>query len=286
MLSIFVMYSTDRSQALGYTIHFLEQMYGYSQCQKILVVDGQSDIHPKGWDVVEVPRNKGKFCWGRMWDAGVGVSKYETIIYLDSDRLLPKRLLTCVLDNIAEDTFLYTSPHFQMYEVLPVESCRKFVETNDLSATVQLDEFLAKLKFDPKTGVPHHGSGKNVMSGCTAFTRSTYIKLGGVDHWYCGHGAYADTDFHYQAAVGGCRFVDLQLPELHFPHSKLDDKRDEINKDDLNRLALDNFIYYCNKWCLPLTIAQDLANLIGLRSPAKYINNKVKELRAIARGSC
>ena len=33
------------------------------------------------------------------------------------------------------------------------------------------------------------------MSGSVAFTKKTYIRLGGVDPWYRGHGAFADTDF-------------------------------------------------------------------------------------------
>jgi hypothetical protein len=279
------MYSTDRTEALAFTLKFLEGMELYPDCQKTLVVDGKSDIKPKGWDLVEVPRVNGKFCWGRMWDAGVLTARHEKVLYLDSDRLLPKRFLIEVAKHTVDDVFVYTSMHFMMSELLSPESCRKFLESQDLGTLLLCDEYMGRVKFDARGGEPHHGPGKNVMSGSTAFTRSTYLRVGGVDHWYCDHGAYADTDFHQQTAVAGCRFVDLGLPELHYPHAKLDKNMTEVDKNELKMLALDNFIYYCNKWRLPLTLAESLAVLTGLRSPARYVNTVVKGLRAIAKVS-
>jgi len=275
LLSIFIMYSTDRYAALQHTLACLRVMPGYEESQKTLVVDGKIDRIPEEWEAVQVPRIENKFCWGRMWDAGVCTAKHEKIIYLDSDRLLPKNYLQKVEKIVEDDVFVFTSKHFNMLSDTPVVTCQKFlngwIEINDR-------EIAGKIRYEPRFQEPYHGPSKNVMSGSTAFTKKTYFRLGGVDHWYCGHGAYADSDFHMQASVGGCYFADLEIPELHYPHAKLSEDRSELDQHTLYRLGLDNFIYYCKKWNLPMALAENLAVRCGLKKPTRYIDKKVRAL--------
>lgn len=285
MLSIFIMYSTDRAKALDYTLSCLRDMPLYDQCQRTLVVDGKIDTIPADWQAVQVPRVGGKFCWARMWDAGVYTAQFDKIIYLDSDRLLPKGYLEQVNDKCMDDVFIYTSRHFMMTADIPLANCKKLLEAKDFEEIIRQVEYLGKLKYETRFGEPFHGPSKNVMSGSTAFTKRTYWRLGGVDHWYCGHGAYADSDFHMAAAVGGCAFVDLDLPELHFPHAKLAEDRHEMTRKELFRAGLDNFIYYCYKWGLPLALAESLANRCYLQRPQEYVRKKIKKLKEDAKGS-
>jgi GT2 family glycosyltransferase len=275
LLSIFVMYSNDREAAFLKTQEFLREMPLYEECQKTLVVDGRIHKYYEDWQTIEVPRVSGKFCWGRMWDAGVMSAKNENVIYLDSDRLLPSNFLEKVLSRIKDDTFLFTSSHFLMYKVLPTDECREFLEDEDCFSN---PKFVGLVQYDPRFKEPVHGPSKNVMSGSTAFKRSTYLKIGGVDHWYCGHGAYADTDFHYQASLAGCKFVDLFLPELHYPHSKNDNSGNKIPNDKLKLMALDNFIYYCMKWKLSLALAENVALKMSIKDPKKYVSSRAKLL--------
>lgn len=269
------MYSSDRREAFEHMVSFLEDMPLYNNCQKTIVADEESNISLPGWGLIKIPRIDGKFCWANMWNAGVLTAEHEKVIYLDSDRLLPRNFLQQCVKEIRDDLFVYTSHHFIMLEKKPLDWSKEVVALLSEGADIFLNEdIIGTIKFDPRFGEPVHGPGKNVMSGCTGFTKKTYFRLGGVDPWYCGHGAYADTDFHFQAATYGCDFVDLKMPELHYPHEK---KTQDalLSKDELAVLGLDNFIYYCHKWQLPLTLAEDLSQYLGVES--SYVSEKIKE---------
>ena len=277
LLSIFIMYSTDRAKALSYTISCLRDMDLYDKCQKTLVVDGKIDIVPPEWNVVQVPRFS-KFRWSSMWDAGVCTARNKKVLYLDSDRLLPNNFLQMVVDSLKDNVFVFTSNHFMMEKDIDLDLCKLFLK--DVSGGKVLGEgFDGSVRYEPRFKQPVHGPGKNVMSGSTAFTKETYFRLGGVDSWYKGHGAYADTDFHFTAAMGGCKFIDLGVPELHFPHSKLNKSNESIDEMTLRRFGLDNFIYYCDKWRLPMALAESLAHECGIKRPARYIERKIDDLR-------
>lgn len=247
----------------------------YDQCQKTLVVDEKMDRACEGWHVVEVPRVDTEFSWANMWDAGVASSRFDTVLYLDSDRLLPRSYLGQVVNNMHDGVFVFTSRHFQMLKEASLENCWDFLER--ASDEMMNADLLGALRFEQRYQNPLHGPGKNVMSGNTAFTKRTYMELGGVDHWYRGHGAYADTDFHFWAALQGCKFVDLELPELHCPHKK-ELNGGSLDEMTLRRLGLDNFIYYCWKWDLPMALAENLSVDCGIQSPARYVDKRLEVL--------
>lgn len=271
------MYSIDRSEPLDYTLSCLRDMYFYEDCQKTLIVDGKIDRIPEDWEVLQVPRLNGKFCWGRMWDAGVFSAQFEKVFYLDSDRLLPKNFLKLINEKLEDDLFLFTSMHFAMHQILPIAHCKEILSQETAEEMINA-ALLGSLRYEVRHAEPYHGPGKNVMSGSTAFTRKTYMRLSGVDQWYCGHGAFADSDFHMQAALAGCRFLDLELPEIHYPHNKLGENKNPIEDKELYRLGLDNFIYYCNKWRLPTVLVESYAARAGISRPASYIARRSKEI--------
>ena len=276
MLSIFVMYSNDRQDAFLYMLEILKKMPLFEESQKILIVDGTLERYYPGWSFVEVPRIDGEFCWGRMWDAGVLNAKHDKIVYLDSDRLLPRKFLKLVSDNIQDNTFVFTSQHFIMHKVMDIDECVKLLEADDYFTN---PNFGTCLFYDPRFQDPVHGPAKYVMSGSTGFTKHTYLSLGGVDQWYCGHGAYADSDFHYQALLAGCKFVDLGLIELHYQHEKRDASNKALSAQDLRMLSLDNFIYYLSKWNLPVTLAENVALKMNVKDPKKLVAEKLRLFR-------
>lgn len=273
------MYSSDRQDALDRTISCLRNMDLYNQCQKTLIVDGKCNVALHDWNVVEVPRIGGKFCWAYMWDAGVNSARFDKVLYLDSDRMLPRNYLELVKEHVDDGVFVFTSNHFMMLKELPVEKCQELLDRFEVDGVLTDEEFLGSARFEARFEHPVHGPGKNVMSGSTAFTKSTYWALGGVDPWYRGHGAFADTDFHFAARIGGCQFVDLNVPEFHFPHPKRDNEGNEIEEMKLRRMGLDNFIYYCLKWGLPLALAENVAHSCDIRRPDKYVQKRAKELQ-------
>jgi len=278
MLSIFIIYSTDRGRQLNFTISCLRDMELYRTCQRTLIVDGKIDRVPEDWEVIQVPRIKGEFSWAQMWNAGVYSASFDIVLYLDSDRLLPNGYLQKVVDNAEDDLFLFTSKHFMVLGDLPLNSCKQFLRDNYAKGIFIEDDFLGVIRYEPRFGEPLHGPGKNVMSGNTAFTKRTYTRLGGIDPWYRGHGAFADTDFLLHSFRNGCRSLDLNLPELHYHHSKQSEEGD-IDEQALRKMGLDNFIYYCNKWGLPMVLARNLALECGVKKPTRYIDKRLDNLR-------
>lgn len=272
MISIFIFYSPDRINALKATISCLKEMEFYEKCQKTLIVDEKTDYLPEDFNLIRVPRINGKFNWSRMWDAGVYSAKFQTVLYLDSDRLLPKNFLSLIKNKIKPEVFLFTSLHFMMIRELSLEECKSFL-SKPLEDMLQDNKYFGKLRFEVRSENPLVGPGKNVMSGSTAFLKSTYEKLGGVDPWYEGHGAFADTDFHLHASRSGCQFIDLKLIEIHYFHEKIE-KNHALSKKELDKLGLHNYIYFCKKWNLPVVLAEDLANKIGIEKPREYVSDK------------
>lgn len=269
------MYSPDRRKAFEVMLAFLSKMSLYNRCQRTLVVDGASDTIYEGWKNVEVPRIDGEFCWANMWDAGVATAKHDKIIYLDSDRLLPAGFLQQMNQSIEDDVFVFTSNHFQLLQDMLVEECVELIEHIEQRNTVKM---MGKVRFEPKFSNPVHGSGKNVMSGCTGFTKKTYYRLNGVDPWYRGHGAFADTDLHFSAKLHKCKFIDLGVLEMHYHHSKLGNDGKAFDAVTLRQLSLDNFIYYCIKWKLSNGLAEGMAADAGIRHPAKFVQRRKKEI--------
>jgi hypothetical protein len=272
------MYSTDREEALKYTLSSLMDMPGYLEAQKTLVVDGCMEGHrPQDWGIVEVPRFDNKFSWGNMWDAGVGSAAFDIVLYLDSDRLFPPDFLNRIVKSIEKDTFLFTSQHFMILEDMSVEKCKMFLRKASIEGVLMDDDYFGKLQYDPRWPEPIHGPGKNVMSGGTAFLKETYYKAGPVDPWYCGHGAYADVDYHYQAKLAGCKFLDLRVPELHYHHDKKDDGK-KLDERSIRLKGLNNFIYYVWKWGLSTKYAENLAHNLSMLDSRDYISKKMAEL--------
>jgi hypothetical protein len=259
------------------TISHLKQMGYFEECQKTIVLDGDVPEVVDGFEVVRVPRIGGSFNWARMWDAGVATARHPIVWYLDSDRLLPRNYIQLLLETVKDDVFAFTTRHFMVLNELSDEAIQAFLTADEPGGLLMSEGYIGKLKFDPRFPAPPMGPGKNVMSGNTAFTKRTYLKLKGVDPWYRGHGAYADTDFHMAAERAGCTFHDLEVPELHCHHHKLSEQKEALPTPTLHQMGLDNFIYFCKKWDLPISYAENLATRIGVHHPVKYVHAKLKE---------
>ena len=276
MISIFVMYSSDRKSAFQIMLEFLKEMELYDSCQKTLVADQNCNFYPDGWEVVKVPRINGKFCWADMWNAGVGTAINDIVLYLDSDRLLKSDFLKIVMDKIVPKTFVFTSNHYMLLKECDFAFCKELLYS--IGDVDFFSRFAGTIEFEPKYTVPNHNYGKNVMSGCVAFHKEDYWKSGGVDRWYCGHGAFADTDYHNQVHQMGYNFLNIEVPELHyFHHKKSGDKN--LSKLDIYKLSIDNFIYYCDKWRIPLSKAASMAHQAGAKKPLSYVKKRLSFLK-------
>tara|TARA_Y100000034_G_scaffold42710_2_gene52293 strand:- start:15351 stop:16190 length:840 start_codon:yes stop_codon:yes gene_type:complete len=272
MISIFIMYSSDRKTYLEKQIEHMRNMPLYDKCQKILVLDGELNVDFEELEVVPLNRD-GEFVWADAWMAGVNHSKHEKILYLDSDRLLPLSYLERIEPLIQDNRFIYTSNLFTLclwpgkgvvdtlLSMTPAEA-RK--ELSDLRKGMIID--------DPRFKIPVPRHGKNPMSGNTAFTKTTFIDSGGVDPWYKGHGAFADSDYFMQMYDLNADFYDVEdIVELHFGHTKKNEEGKSLSDRELGLLSLDNFIHYCKKWGISRQRAIDVAKSWRIQEPDKYV---------------
>lgn len=272
MISIFIMYSSDRRTYLEKQIEHMRNMSLYDECQKILVLDGELNIDFEELEVVSLNRGY-DFVWSEAWDAGVNHCKNEKILYLDSDRLLPLDYLEKIEPLIQHDHFVYTSNLFTLC-LWP----GKGIVDNLLQMTPeQVREELKDLKEgmiidDPRFKRPLPRHGKNPMSGNTAFTKTTFRQSGGIDSWYVGHGAFADSDYFMQMYKLGAEFVDVDdAVELHFGHTKKNKEGKNLTGRELGLLSLDNFIYYCKKWEISKQRVIEVARSWRVNNPEEYV---------------
>lgn len=274
------MFSPDREVQLDYTIRCLEAMPGYEDCQKVLVCDGKPRTIPKDFSTIIVPRINGQFSWSNMWEAGVSTAKHEIVWYLDSDRLLPPDYLSLVKDLTTHNVFIFSSRHYFVLKSMPIQVLQDLLPREDFLWDERAE---AAFRYEARYLEPPPGPGKNVMSGNTAFTKSTFFALKGVDPWYCGHGAFADTDFHMTAKVAGCTFVDTKANEFHYHHEKIEAGK-ALSDQELFQLSLRNFTYYCLKWDISLSYAEYYALQSGLsRKHVKEIARELTRTNAVCR---
>lgn len=275
MISIFIMYSPDRKTYLGKQIEHMRNMPLYEKCQKILVLDGENNVDFEELEIVPLERGC-EFNWSQAWNTGVNHCKYEKILYLDSDRLLPLDYLERIEPLIKDNTFVYASNLFTLCLWPGKDVIDSLLNMTPNQAREEIKDIKKGLIVDDtKFNVPIPRYGKNPMSGNTAFTKSTFRDSGGVDPWYEGHGAFADSDYFMKMYKKGANFLNVSdVVELHFGHTKKDDEGNIFSDKELGVMALDNFIYYCKKWSINLQRAVDMAKSLQIRSPAKYVTTQ------------
>lgn len=236
MLTIFILYSPDRLNELVHTIYSLQEMDGYKDCQKILCVDGQTNTWPSDFEIIEVNRpESGFYCWAKMWDVAVDQAIHDNILYLDSDRILPKSFLTQVLDNIEDNAFLFPDTLYKMAKTVGYKEISVIRELRHISNSFGwLDN---RVYSNPWDAIAR----KNPMSGCVAFTKSTFKQSGGLDYSFQGWG-YPDTDYFASTYNLGCKFIPLECTEYHLYHAYGEDHY------YVSLMGLWNGLKFCRKW--------------------------------------
>jgi hypothetical protein len=243
MFSIAIFYSEDRLLQLRQTIECLEEMDGYGQCQKMLCADGVTNVCPTDFDILEVQRPGPYYCWATVWEAALSRARYENILYLDSDRILPGDYFRRALAELADDTFVFPARLYNLEADVPTDVLKRI--RDNVGSYPHLLRADHRVWDDPASSVRR----KNPMSGCVAFTKTTYRNSGGMDSAYTGWG-YPDTDYFTKTFRAGCRFVPIDCDELHLKHGYRQGPRNSARLFCLTNLW--NGVYYHRKWMLPL----------------------------------
>ncbi len=245
MLSLIVLYSPDRRSQLDVTISCLRAMQGYESCQKILVVDGKLVGHYPEFEVCEVVRNGPYFNWSRSWGAGLARCQFDTVWYLESDRILPPNYISLIAQNIKPRSVLYSQYLFKLKHNVDFAIAKKLRDLSQAWGPVVPKRFSRQAMLDRRLPHPPDPNflhyGKASFSGNAAFLRSTLNEIGGVDERYEGAGLF-DTDLHYAACARGVLLVKLPATELHQNHTY------SIRSDEFILINIWNALLFCKKW--------------------------------------
>ncbi|MCK9458354.1 MAG: glycosyltransferase family 2 protein [Proteobacteria bacterium] len=235
MLSIVVLYSTDRHRQLINTIDCLNDMDYVATCEKILCVDGQTDIHPEGWRVLEIER-RGKFYrLGEALNAAIEASSGNHIWYLDSDRILPTNFLNNA-SLIEDGLFIFPKYLFSFKEDVDISSIRMVRDNPYKHESLLVPDHRVE-----NVDIVGH---KNPFAGCVLFAKKTYWEYGGFSADFEAWG-YKDYDFWRKAIVCGGRFLPIDCVELHQKHNLSDQRLYDLSN-------VWSYYYYCSKWKLPI----------------------------------
>jgi len=236
MLTIFILYSNDRKKETETTISCLSDSPEFENCQKILCSDGKSNFHPQNFTVLEVERPiTGLYCWANMWDTAVEESENENILYIDSDRILPVNGLSTVIKSIKPNVFSFPK---NLYSFKNKQETNKVKNVRDnFKHNIDLlfpDQRIWSSAWDAVRR-------KNPMSGCVAFSKTTFLKSGGLDKMYQGWG-YPDTDYFEKITRIKMKVEPMNMTELHLHHTY------SVNKRRLKLMNLWNGCLFCKKW--------------------------------------
>ena len=234
------MYSNDRTEELLKTLECMRDMDFYEECQVMLCVDGKfCNISSNGLEIVFIERpESGLFCWAKCWDICVEKSICDKILYLDSDRVLPKNYLQIINDCLEDGMFMFPGSLYSLKERVSSDVLRAIRD--------KPEEYTSLLKEDHRVDHPSKAiCRKNPMSGCTAFTRKTFVDSGGLDWGFQGWG-YPDTDYFRKTYQMGFKFNSIDCVELHQKHDYVGGVR------TLRLHNLWNGMRYVKKWELDI----------------------------------
>lgn len=214
MLTIVIHYSCDRLPQLLNTISCIDDMNGTRDAEKLLLVDGKTNIVPVGWKVHEIERDDPVFynC-SKIWNKGFQLAKNDVVLTMESDRILDKSWLTAAMPVFSSNEFKFVSN---------TKLC-SLDDSYDLATIREIRDnpfkHADKLIKDYRVYDPNEGIGKkNPMSGCLLTTKQAYASIGGFDENYLQAG-YHDLDaFRKAHTIDRNSILALPSIELHQKH--------------------------------------------------------------------
>lgn len=236
MFSLFILYSPDRLTQLNIGLECWKSVKLFKDCEKILIVDGQTNVNPPGWNVYSLPRKQDHYCWADSINKGISLAKSDIVFYLDCDRIPPVN-------------FFYSG-----VRILQDKDCFVYPEKlSNLKIESTSPELIRRLSYNPdsflllpeeRTTNPLNIGKKTPFSGCVGFNKSTYIKTGGIDPIYKGWG-FPDTDILMSATQKGMTFETIPGVEIHQRHSY------SVSSTEFTLHNIWNMSLFISKWKLP-----------------------------------
>lgn len=235
--SLVILFSNDRRAQLERSVELWGDLPEYTDCEKILCVDGLlKGQPPTGFQVCEIERDGPYFCWAKSLYAGISAASNPVVFYVDADRIVQRSFLQRSLAVLRTfDGFVFPD---QLYSVKCDWNVKRLRELRDRPVDGYLELYADHRVLDPTIL-----GRKNPFSGCVGFWKKTFLQYGGFDRRFIGWG-YPDYDFFMQVYRDD-REKLFPLPdsvELHQKHDYL------VSKRELELHNLWNCRVYVEKW--------------------------------------
>lgn len=157
---------------------------------------------------------------------GIGKSKGDKLIVLESDRILPKG---------------YFSDVFKQLEKGVQITCRNMLKLTKPTADRDIYENDFESKEEHRSDSNQIGM-RNMWSGNTALMKADFYEAGKMDENYKGYG-WADSDMTYQMESIGVKSIFRPELELHLWHEPM-----TYGDGDQKKMFLENGKRFLRKW--------------------------------------
>jgi len=158
---------------------------------------------------------------------GVKYAKYDKLIILESDRILPKNYFKEVLEELRPGIMITTK---NMEKLLNPATNQEIIDGNYTTYCDDRSEIC-------QLGI------KNMWSGNTACMKEDFEKVGGIDEFYKGYG-WADCDMTFTMEKAGVKSIYKEnYTELHLWH-----EGQTYGEGNQKQMYYENCMYLCKKW--------------------------------------
>lgn len=166
----------------------------------------------------------------KLLNHAVKQANSETLVILDSDRVLPQSYFKTVLESHKTNTAVTTTKLYRMTK--PV------MDKDLISGNYQYEE--------ENRSVENKAMMRNLFAGNVVLKTADYWKAGGMDEEYIGYG-FEDHDMTNRLIYAGVVPIWKEDIEIHLYHERL-----TYGSGDQKKMFLDNGIRYSKKWNLPI----------------------------------
>lgn len=234
MISFVIGFSGDRIDNLNQTLRFLYRREQYLHDAEILLIaqDSYNGLVSPFRDTRIINLNNQTYCRPKMLNIGAREARYENLVLMDSDRILPTNYFYRNLEDLGRKTVITTRRLFRLLAPYTDDE----IESERIKSLIDFRSYRIIMGW------------KNLFSGNTMILRSDYLDTGGMDEEYEGYG-YADNDMTMNVRHRGYNIIYRFEDEYHLYHEYQYVYRGKLVDPQLRiLLSAINMMRFCRRW--------------------------------------
>lgn len=259
MISFIICFHSSRRANLEQTLRFLwNREPTLRNAEVVLVAHDEDPDVTTSFDTTRINLHLDTYRRPYMLNVGVKNCKYDKIVLLDSDRVLPPYYFTSALGRLRPKMAITIR---KLYTLI-----HDYTDGEINSGRVR--------KYPDFRRGPLRFGRKNLFSGNTLMYKKDYLDAGGMDEDFYGYG-FADNDMTMTVERLGYKILYLPGDEYHLRHPPTYIQNGAtVNQNERKALMAVNVLKFCFKWRIKPT----QYNLRFVRE-ARYLPGTTEETR-------